>query len=295
MTVAATPSSYYDIDAILAEEELVPCTTLFDFSHLSHLDPDARHRESHLPEASQIKMPLWAVEKWATLGYVRLSLPRHYSRKARERLEADPGDADLRYEEGRKMVLDVSCRRACMNFALTPCLSPFVCFGCFRKRNERFFFAGRMLVDLIEKSSIKVAKVIAKTRSSRRNAHTRALEQVSAEAQELKRTLLTSFAGERLRRTFDWALSSGGDDDVSHYLSRLTEMEQRLFYRGSSAVAAFEQWMMFGNRQWFASSSKPKATATPGPSGNARAVTPGSEPNDKNDEGHREKRRRLDQ
>ena len=152
-----------------------------------------------------------------------------------------------------------------------------------------------MLVDLIEKSSIKVAKVIAKTRSSRRNAHTRALEQVSAEAQELKRTLLTSFAGERLRRTFDWALSSGGDDDVSHYLSRLTEMEQRLFYRGSSAVAAFEQWMMFGNRQWFASSSKPKATATPGPSGNARAVTPGSEPNDKNDEGHREKRRRLDQ
>jgi GINS complex subunit 3 len=91
-------SSYYDIDAILAEEELVPCTTLFDFSHLAHLDPDARHHETHLPEASRIKMPLWAMEKWAMLGFVRLSLPRHYGRKARERLEADPGDADLRYE-----------------------------------------------------------------------------------------------------------------------------------------------------------------------------------------------------
>jgi GINS complex subunit 3 len=95
--MTASSSSYYDIDAILAEEELVPCTTLFDFSHLSYFDPDARHGESHLPEASNVKMPLWAVEKWATLGYVRLSLPRHYSRKARERLEADPGDADLRY------------------------------------------------------------------------------------------------------------------------------------------------------------------------------------------------------
>ena len=30
----ASESSYYDIDAILAEEELVPCTTNFDFSHL---------------------------------------------------------------------------------------------------------------------------------------------------------------------------------------------------------------------------------------------------------------------
>lgn len=89
-------SSYYDIDTILAEEELIPSIALFDFSHLAYLDPDARHRESHLPEGSQIKMPLWALEKWSALGYVRMSLPRHYSRKARERLEADPGDADLR-------------------------------------------------------------------------------------------------------------------------------------------------------------------------------------------------------
>ncbi len=103
--MTASSSSYYDIDAILAEEELVPCTTLFDFSHLNHLDPDARHGETHLTEASQIKMPLWAVDKWASLGYVRLSLPRHYSRKARERLEADPGDADLRYENEPRVLL----------------------------------------------------------------------------------------------------------------------------------------------------------------------------------------------
>lgn len=150
-----------------------------------------------------------------------------------------------------------------------------------------------MIVDLIERSSMKIAKVIAKTKSSRRNAHTRALEQVSAEAQELRRTLLTSFAGERLRRTFDWALSSGGDDDVSHYLSRLTEMEQRLFYRGALAVSAHEEWMMFGNRQWL--SNKAKSISTPGPSVTARAVTPpGVESKEFDDEDHRDKRRRLD-
>lgn len=96
------PTSYYDVDAILAEEELIPCTTLFEFSHLQHLDPDAsighltKTKSKYLAENSRIKLPLWAVEKWANLGFVRLQLPRHYGRKARERLEADPGDADLR-------------------------------------------------------------------------------------------------------------------------------------------------------------------------------------------------------
>jgi hypothetical protein len=102
--------SYYDIDGILAEEELIPCTTLFEFSHLGDLDPDGTHHQQQqqkgqhetnvgtfLPENSRIKIPLWAVEKWAMLGFVRLQLPRHYGRRARERYDADPGDANLRY------------------------------------------------------------------------------------------------------------------------------------------------------------------------------------------------------
>ena len=135
--------SYYDIDTILAEEELVPCTTLLQCRHLAHLDPDylthsavqpqddERHDYSadaaagkrqrggtsaktaasssakraragssmarHLPESSRIKMPLWSVDKWSHLGFVRLGLPRHFGRGARERLQADPSVADLRY------------------------------------------------------------------------------------------------------------------------------------------------------------------------------------------------------
>jgi hypothetical protein len=103
--------SYYDIDSILAEEELIPCATMFPFSNLAHLDPNfipvsdlmknsrkrgLKHDQMTLSEGSRIHMPLWSIEKWATLGFVTIGLPRHYGRKARERLEADPASADLR-------------------------------------------------------------------------------------------------------------------------------------------------------------------------------------------------------
>ena len=155
-------------------------------------------------------------------------------------------------------------------------------------------------MDLIERSSKKVAKAIASTprwRTSRRTAHTQALEQVSEEASDLRRTLLKTYAGERLRRTFDWALSSGGDDDVSKYLRNLTEMEQRLFYCGSSAVAALQQWSLFGNRRLITGTSSLKrmtptttllATTPAAPPGNSRPVTPHGD-----DEENRVKRQRV--
>ena len=104
-------SSYWDIDSILAEEELVPCTTMFPFSNLAHLDPNFipvsdlvknnRKRglnsdQMTLREGSRIHMPLWSIEKWATLGFVTIGLPRHFGKKARERYEADPASTDLR-------------------------------------------------------------------------------------------------------------------------------------------------------------------------------------------------------
>jgi hypothetical protein len=183
-----------------------------------------------------------------------------------------------------------------------------------RKRNERFFLSGRRLVHLIEQSSTEVAKAIAKL--PRRNSsnsmirHTQALRQVSEEARSLRRTLLQTYAGERLRKVFDWSQSSGGgkesggsggdyEDDVSGYLNQLTEMEQRLYYAGSSAVTDLEEWKLYGNRRlWMGptqkknnnnnnsnsssnsnnNNNKATTTATPGGKGsshnNKRSVTP---------------------
>ena len=62
--------------------------------------------------------------------------------------------------------------------------------------------AGHMLVQVVEKSSRKVAKAIASStgwRNARRTTHTQALEKVMDEARELKKTLLKTYAGHRLR------------------------------------------------------------------------------------------------
>ena len=159
---------------------------------------------------------------------------------------------------------------------------------------------------MIEMSSTQVAKAIASLPRSRKDnnnsmiRHTQALRQVSEEARSLRRTLLQTYAGERLRKVFDWSQSGAGgtgsgdcDDDVSGYLNQLTEMEQRLYYAGSSAVADLEEWKIFGNRRlWMG----PTATAnddnkivtndatTTSPNANAsggtnykRSVTPGEE------------------
>jgi hypothetical protein len=105
--------SYYDIDTILAEEELIQIRPSFPFSHLSHLDPESSSRKrrrvdkenvgnsrsivnSHvLDEGTKIKMPLWAVDRWVVLGFVRVTLPGIYGTKMYERLQADPVSVEL--------------------------------------------------------------------------------------------------------------------------------------------------------------------------------------------------------
>jgi len=49
-----------------------------------------------LPQGHKIQMPLWSIDKWSTLSFVRLGLPKHYTRKLRERLLADPIQVQLR-------------------------------------------------------------------------------------------------------------------------------------------------------------------------------------------------------
>jgi hypothetical protein len=142
-------TSYYDIDSILSEEELISVTNCFDFSHLAHLDPyyipsrysvsvdenikidisnlkNERINGGNMGQISScsyilhkgtiFKMPLWSIENWVHSGFVKLTLPRHFSRKTRERIEADPVSIDL------------------------------------RNKNERFFMTGIKIVSLIKKT-----------------------------------------------------------------------------------------------------------------------------------------------
>eukprot|EP00555_Chaetoceros_dichaeta_P012721 CAMPEP_0198256634 /NCGR_PEP_ID=MMETSP1447-20131203/6510_1 /TAXON_ID=420782 /ORGANISM="Chaetoceros dichaeta, Strain CCMP1751" /LENGTH=290 /DNA_ID=CAMNT_0043943329 /DNA_START=171 /DNA_END=1043 /DNA_ORIENTATION=- len=245
-------SLYYDIDAILAEEELIPVTNLLDFQYLAHLDRDAGHqpltvtpnkpsnddtgriRESapnetrkerlsqnrSLPEGTKFKMPLWAIDKWSELSFVRLTLPRHFGRRARERLEADPAAVDL------------------------------------RRKSERFFMSGIFLVDLIK----RCVNASNKSSTSRRNPRAAEIIEIERESNELKQTLFLTYTGARLRRTFDWTLSNI-EDDVSAYTERLTEMERRLFRKAAAASHADAMWKLHGSRRIHVSTTALRAKA----------------------------------
>jgi hypothetical protein len=203
---------YFDIDDFLAQEELVTVTTQFDFSYLAHLDENNRynttnsnHKNSHLPEATKLRMPIWSIHKWADLGFIRLNgFPKHYNLKTREWLQADPA-------------------------AVT--LSP------------NFFHCGRAVVDLVERSSHKLAA------SQRRRPNVQQLQQLEAllqEAAQVRTALVQTYTGNRLRHTLNWSLSSHGDD-VTAYLVKLTDMELRLFRAGAVAASSHNLWKVFGS------------------------------------------------
>mmetsp|Transcript_9191 Transcript_9191/g.11509 ORF Transcript_9191/g.11509 Transcript_9191/m.11509 type:complete len:367 (+) Transcript_9191:299-1399(+) len=282
----SSSSSYYDIDAILAEEELVPINNRFDFSHLAHLDPDYVHPKSPtsimspsasysqqdnddddgsskkyfadednlggvdgdtsistsrtksdrrrkrqlrntskgsqqqqqqqhhtLPENTRVKMPLWSILKWCELGFIDFNLPKHFGRRGREKLDVDPVSVNL------------------------------------RKKNERFYLSGMALVDLIHACVEQYhGSIGGRNSNNNNNPQTSIMNKLHDEGQELKRTLLLTYTGSRLRRTFDWTLSHI-DDDVSHFTEKLTEMERRLFECGAAASHAFAMWKLFGSRK----------------------------------------------
>ncbi|KAL7529279.1 hypothetical protein ACHAXR_004601 [Thalassiosira sp. AJA248-18] len=236
--------SYYDIDTILAEEELLTVKPSFAFAHLSHLDPDShrlanrkRRRDdttkdggggslekgggsggsggSHhaLPEGTKIKMPLWAVDRWATLGFVKIpNLPRHYRQKMKERLMADPVEMNL-------------CNK-----------------------NEHYFLAGTLLINLLLRAAHIATRHNETNKSNNNRSSLAMIENLTIQARSLQLSLLTTMMGERLCRNFDWTLSAldAMEDDVSDWIARLTVLERNMFGRGVEASGAVVGWREFG-------------------------------------------------
>jgi len=206
--------SYYDIDEILAEDQQVSCTNMFDFSLLGHLHPDYVPSSKHnskaiLPENSRFKMPLWSVEKWTKLGFVRLSMSKQFGRRARQRLAADPGAADL------------------------------------RSINQRYFLSGIKLINLIHTCrKVVPAKAVTSVRMRRRE-HLEKMQELTKEGEDLRQTLVSTYTGDRLRRIFDWTQCNSSCDQ-NLFTSRLTEMELQLFQLSASAVNAHTEWKANG-------------------------------------------------
>eukprot|EP00752_Nemacystus_decipiens_P004561 g4163.t1 len=85
---------YYDIDSILSEEVRVPCVFALDAVGMGVLDPTTSDED--LSQGAKVDFPLWMARPLAGKGMVDLDLPKHYTDRFREQLEAGPGAVNLR-------------------------------------------------------------------------------------------------------------------------------------------------------------------------------------------------------
>ena len=235
---------YYDIDDILAEGCSIPCTNLFPFATLSHLDEHNnnttsnttssntsntsnkrkyRHSSSNnistvLEEGTSLQLPLWAIRRWGELNFIRIHMPRQYGRRTRERLMADPANADLR----------TSIAGA---------------------TGQLYYTSGLLVCEWIERSVMISSSAAAKNNSKKMSAMSRAsFAELQREVLDVRLTLLNLYTGQRLRRSLDWSMSSVGQD-VSHFTRMLTDCELKLFYAGLHATKARYDWKAYGSKR----------------------------------------------
>lgn len=96
-----------------------------------------------------------------------------------------------------------------------------------------------------------------------------------------------TYTGARLRQTLDWALSSVGDD-VTAYVAKLTDMEQRLYRQAAVAAANHHTWKLYANQRWLPTAAAAQTTAA----ASVRTVSPPADGDDDAAPHHRDKRKR---
>merc|ERR1711981_1461902 len=83
-------SNYYDLDAILAEEERVAAEFSIDAHGLGYLDP-ARDAtvEPDIRTGSKLDLPYWMIPPLNQRNWVEFQFPKFFGKHFRESLHAD--------------------------------------------------------------------------------------------------------------------------------------------------------------------------------------------------------------
>jgi GINS complex subunit 3 len=85
---------YYNIDSIMADEVMVPCTLSYGCTGVGTvIDPSSDAND--LAPTSKVELPLWMVPVMARRGLAQVSLPIFYGDSMRRKLRAGPGCEDL--------------------------------------------------------------------------------------------------------------------------------------------------------------------------------------------------------
>eukprot|EP00271_Cylindrocystis_brebissonii_P005301 TRINITY_DN17288_c0_g1_i1.p2 TRINITY_DN17288_c0_g1~~TRINITY_DN17288_c0_g1_i1.p2 ORF type:complete len:211 (+),score=38.63 TRINITY_DN17288_c0_g1_i1:447-1079(+) len=89
------PSSYYDIDAILADEERVFVTFQTDVTGAGRaLDPSCDNDDLAL--RSRVELPYWLIPELHQRNMITMHLPRIFGQKFRKEVQAEPLCVNLR-------------------------------------------------------------------------------------------------------------------------------------------------------------------------------------------------------
>jgi hypothetical protein len=83
-----------DINALLCDEERIPCKFLKNCNRLGHLDP-AGEEKSMLSE-TRVDLPLWLGEHFQKKLVVELEAPKHFGSKMQEEMKAGAAAINLR-------------------------------------------------------------------------------------------------------------------------------------------------------------------------------------------------------
>jgi len=100
-------TSYWDLDDILCEEEMIECTLLVDIVDLGHLDKNSEKRD--LLAHSTVELPYWLAKELYTRRFIQIKKPKFYQRAFQNNLRAEPTAINLQerspyfYRFGRKL------------------------------------------------------------------------------------------------------------------------------------------------------------------------------------------------
>lgn len=99
--------NYYDVDDILAEEELIPMVFQKAATGVGLLDPSSE--TNNIEQGAKVELPFWLAHELHTRQAVVMSIPSCFNQMTRKEIQADPASVDLRnrcqyfYELGCKI------------------------------------------------------------------------------------------------------------------------------------------------------------------------------------------------
>ena len=87
--------NYYDIDDILAEGQILPCTFQVDVVELGYLDETGESGED-LKKGTMIGLPFWMIKQLHIRNMIRVERPLYFQARFADALLVEPSVVNLR-------------------------------------------------------------------------------------------------------------------------------------------------------------------------------------------------------